>query len=218
MGSTEQETLSQIIGFLDDWRANQYGGAAVADAINNLTAVSGTATREELERIVETLEGLVVVMAGQHGLAAATQGTTPAPPTDPSDEAKAKVRENVARLFGRMGPRLGTGNEATDIEDAPSTVLDARTPILPDPLRAGGSATIYGAGLDAVAVVGVDGTQAAIASILPGEVEFTVPSGVSSGVVTVDVVLRDGTIFLLEVEAVGDPSASRQTSRKGGRS
>ena len=118
------------------------------------------------------------MLANQQALAAgATRGHVrlrTAPP-DPSDEARAKIRENVEEIALRMGKKLGTGDEAVEIETRRQIVLSDFDPILPVPIRAGGDATIYGAGLDAVTDIVVDGAPASIGRILPGEVDFTVP-------------------------------------------
>jgi hypothetical protein len=218
--TTQQQMLEQVYGILDDWKAQRFGGEPIVEAINNLTAVSGTATRQELERIVDGLQNLAEVLANQQALAAAGQaapvasGASFAAATDPSDEARAKIRENVEEIAIRMGKRLGTGDEAVEIGPPEKVVLSAFDPILPVPIRAGGDATIYGAGLDAVTDIEVDGTPALIGRILPGEVDFTVPDDASAGVVTVRIFTYDDELDL-DVEVTGGIYSARNPSRKG---
>jgi hypothetical protein len=219
--------LEQLYGILDDWKAQRFGGEPIVDAINNLTAVSGTATRHELERIVEGLDRLAEVLANQQVLTAAeltatlqaltgSSGTSfSSSTTDPSDDARAKIRHNVEELALRMGKRLGTGDEALEIDDPPSIVLSEFDPILPIPLRAGGDAAIYGAGLDNVSEIVVDGNSATIGRILPGEVDFTVPAETSAGIATVNVITVDGLALEFAVEVTGGIYSVQKSSRKG---
>jgi hypothetical protein len=225
--TTQGQMLEQVYGILDDWKAQQFGGESIVEAINNLTAVSGTATRQELERIAEGLQGLAEVLANQQALAAAELtatlqalsagggGTSSSPSTDPSDEARAQIRENVEEIALRMGKRLGTGDEAIEIGPPDSIVFSALDPILPVPIRPGGDATIYGAGLEAVSDIVIDGTSVSIGRILPGEVDFTVPQDTSAGVVTVQIFTVDGEEFVLDVEVSGGIYSVQKSSRKG---
>jgi hypothetical protein len=207
--------LDQVYGILDDWKAQQFGGEPIVEAINNLTAVSGTATRQELERIVESLQNLAEVLANQQAVAADGAGTSFSTSTDPSDEARAKIRENVEEIALRMGKKLGTGDEAVEIGPPDKVVLSDFDPILPVPIRPGGDATIYGAGLDSVTDIVVDGTSASIGRILPGEVDFTVPQDTSAGVVTVQLFTVDNYELDLDVEVTGGIYTVQKSSRKG---
>src|SRR5215831_8725391 len=215
--------LEQLYGILDDWKAQQFGGEPIVEAINNLTAVSGTATRQELERIVEGLQSLAEVLASQQPLVVAElaaalgggAGTSFSTSTDPSDEARAKIRENVEEIAVRMGKKLGTGDEAVEIGPPDKIQLSDVDPILPVPIRAGGDATIYGAGLEAVTDIVVDGAPAQIGRILPGEVDFTVPQDTSAGVVTVQIFTVDGDELDLGVEVTGGIYTVQKSSRRG---
>jgi hypothetical protein len=225
--TTQEQLLEQVYGILDDWKAQQFGGEPIVEAINNMTAVSGTATRQELERIVEGLQNLAEVLANQQALAAAEltatlqalaaggAETSFSTSTDPSDEARAKIRENVEEIALRMGKKLGTGDEAVEISPPDKVVLSDFDPILPVPIRPGGDATIYGAGLDAVTDIVVDGTSASIGRILSGEVDFTVPQDTSAGVVTVQIFTVDNDQLDLDVEVTGGISTVQKSSRKG---
>jgi hypothetical protein len=227
--TTQQQMLEQVYGILDDWKAQQFGGEPIVEAINNLTAVSGTATRQELERIVEGLQSLAEVLANQQALAAdevtaallaiaSSGGTTVTPPPDPSDEARAQIRANVEEISLRMGAKLGTGNEALEIGPPDKVVLDAVNPILPVPLLAGGEATIFGAGLDNVSEINVDGEPTTLGRILSGEVDFTVPTDVSaSGTATVEVITIDNESFTFDVAVTGGVFSAQKSCRKGGR-
>jgi hypothetical protein len=225
--TTQEQMLEQVYGLLDDWKAQQFGGEPIVEAINNLTAVSGTATRQELERIVEGVQNLAEVLATQQvlqaaeltaalqALAAGGTSFTPAT-TDPSDEARAKIRANVEEISLRMGKKLGTGNEALEIGPADTIALSEFDPILPVPIRAGGDATIYGAGLDNVVAVLVDGQSATIGRVLPGEVDFTVPADVpASGVATIEVITIDAASFTFDVAVTGGVYTVQKLSRKG---
>jgi hypothetical protein len=83
------------------------------------------------------------------------------------------------------------------------------------PIRPGGDATIYGAGLDAVTGIVVDGASASIGRILPGEVDFTVPQDTSAGVVTVQIFTADNDELDLDVEVTGGIHTVQKSSRKG---
>jgi hypothetical protein len=217
----------QIIGILDDWKAQQFGGEPIIEAINKLTAISGASARQELARIAEGIQTLTEVIASQEAapspqltaallaLGGGGVGGGPLPtPSDPSDDARAEIRRNVEEISQRMGGRLGTGDEALPIGDSPTITLSDRDPILPVPLRAGGEATIYGAGLENVTEIAIDEQVVTIGRILPGEIDFTVPAEVSAGTVEVDVVSRD-TIIEFQIEVVGGIETTQKSSRKG---
>ena len=137
---------------------------------------------------------------------------------DKSDEARSKIRKNVAELSDRMGPRLGTGDLAEDIEDLPNMSISDRDPILPVPLRPGGGASIYGARLDAVTDIVIDGHPVSINRVLPGEIDLTVPLDVSDG--TVEVVVAFGRLaYEFEAEVSGGQQTQQVSkTRKGVRS
>lgn len=223
--ATQAQLFEQVYGILDDWKAQQFGGEPIVEAIEKLTAVSGTAMREELERIVEGLQNLATALERQRATGAAelsaalqalgAQASAEDDSRDPSDAARRKIRHNVAELAKRMGPRLGTGDEPLEIDKPPGTVLSDRDWILPVPLRAGGDASIYGAGLDAVRAITIDRSLATIRRQLPGEVDFTVPSDVQPGTVEVVVALVDQRSLERQVEVDSGPTPRHRPSRRG---
>jgi hypothetical protein len=207
--TTQEQMLEQMYGILDDWKAQQFGGAPIVEAIER-TAVSTSATNQELKHAVEGLKDLAEVLHQQQVSAPATAASAP------SDEARKEIRDNVHRLFVRMGRRLGTGDEPLEIQDPELVVLSRRNWILPVPLRGGGDAAIYGGGLDNVHGIIIDGKPATIGRILPGEVEFAVPADVRTDKVDVRIELKKGLSALeFEVPAIGVQTTIQTASRKG---
>jgi hypothetical protein len=212
----ESDDLAErLYGILDDWKAQQYGGAPIVEAIQNLTAVSGTAARRDAKSVVGALEKLTEALTRQQEEAAARlvaalrSGDDAAPGTGTGDDGDAdrdrrRIRENVAELRRRMGPTLDTGDRALHLRRLPHTRLSEPGFVVPGTLRAGRDAAIYGAGLEAVTGIRIGDETAEIHSVLPGEVSFTVPSGLRPGTVDVVVELHDAKDLHREVRVGND--------------
>jgi hypothetical protein len=212
-----EELLEQLYGILDDWKAQQFGGEQIVEAIDKMRMVAATApgTSEELRRIAEAVEGLAKAMAAQQGTT--YEGPAPVPESAPQRE----VRENFAEIKRRMGRTPDTGGDAVEVDALPASSLSERDPVQPSPVFPDGDASIYGVGLDAVRAIRFDGSRAPIRRRGPGEVQVTVPSDISRGEVDVEVELADGTCLTGSVEVADDGPGGgyfRQQPTKGGRS
>lgn len=213
-----KELLQQLYGILDDWRANKFGGETLADAIDKLAAVAGTAPKPtaELKKISDTLDRLVDTAGAQPPAStdmsrqlekiagALEQIADSATAQEPTDEGQQAIRANFAEIAVRMGTRLDTGNDAVAIEPIPTSSLSDRDPILPDPVFPGGDASIYGVGLDTVREVQFDGECAAIRRRAPGEVRLTVPSDLDPRRAKVTILLPHGRHLTLWVDVIDE--------------
>ena len=190
--TTQEQMLGQVYGILDDWKAQQFGGEPIVEAINSLTAAP-------VRRRGRNSSGSSRVCRAWPRCSRTSRRSRPAargvvlhrhrsvgrgPGEDPRERRGIAVR---------MGKKLGTGDEAVEIGPPDKIVLSDFDPILPVPIRPGGDATVYGAGLDAVTDIQVDSSPATIRRRLrEGDVGSTVPVGVWSGSVDVVVVLDNG--------------------------
>jgi hypothetical protein len=137
----------------------------------------------------------------------------------PGEPAETSVLDNVAALEKRMGPTLDTGDKPITVPAPPQAQIRQ---MIPTP-GVSGDFTIYGAGLNSVREIVVDGELADITKQLPGEIQFMLPRGVSSGEVEVEVKLVDGTEvtgpaerpFTLLIKPVYDYSGARESQADG---
>lgn len=218
---TQEDLLEQLYGILDDWKAQNFGGDPIVEAIDNLRVMAATtpATSEELKKVTAALEKLANAVAMQQGpagdsapelkkiartlerLAANVRAE------DSTEREREEIADNVAEIASRMGRRLDTGS--VRMKPTPREAsLDRANPIAPKLVFADGDASIYGVGLDAVREIRIDGSPAAIRRRTSREVEIRVPAGVGSGKVGVEVVLADGSVLQTTAKGV-------QTSAKG---
>lgn len=213
----QDKLLDQLYGLLEDWRAKQYGGETIVDAIERLIAVIGASpTNAELEKIRIALEKLADVAEAPSEAAveawrsrtlmdvrtAAGAPAPEAPTTDLAAEARNVVHRNVAELKRRMGWRPDPGNDPIPITAPPSATT---TEIVPRTVSPGGDASLYGTGLTAVREIFVGGYPARIRRRMPGEVAFEVPAAAENGDVVVT--LADGDPQQLSVDVVPDGSS-----------
>jgi hypothetical protein len=212
---TQEDLLEQLYGILDDWKAQNFGGDPIVEAIDNLRVMAATApaTSEELKKVTAALEKLANAVAAQQGPAgdsapelkkiARTLERLAANVTaeDSTEREREEIADNVAEIASRMGRRLDTGSVRMT-PTRPEASLDKANPIAPKTVFADGDASIYGVGLDAVREVRIDGSRAAIRRRTSREVEITVPARVGNGKVGVEVVLADGRVLQTSAKGV----------------
>jgi hypothetical protein len=223
---TQEELLEQMYGILDDWKAQRFGGEPIVEAIEKLAAVSGGTRRDELDVLVDGMRNLAAALVEQQVISAAELTTalqalvaTTSGGVGGSDDTTGnesdQIRQNVAELSRRMGPKLGTLDEPVTIGDPAAATLSKVDPILPVPLLPGGAATLHGAGLSAVTGIRVDGTAVIVERVLAGEVDFTAPRDlVPDSTVEVIAFLPDNQALAVDV-AVGAGQTTGQQSNKG---
>jgi hypothetical protein len=223
---TQEELLEQMYGILDDWKAQRFGGEPIVEAIEKLAAVSGGTRRDELDVLVGGMRNLAEALVEQQvisgaelttalqALVSATSGGS-GDSDDPTGGESDQIRENVAELSLRMGPKLGTGDEPLTIGEPAAATLSDVDPILPVPLLPGGEATLYGAGLGAVTGISVDGTEVVVERVLSGEVDFTAPYDLVSGTTVRVIAFLPNNLALAVDVAVGPGQTTGQQSKKG---
>lgn len=212
---TQEDLLKQLYGILDDWKAQNFGGDPIVEAIDNLRLMAATTptTSEELKKATAALEKLADAVAAQSG-----PGGDSAPELkkiartletlarrvrtdDATEQEREEVADNVAEIAARMGRRPDTGSVRMK-PTPPEASLDRANPIAPKTVFADGNASIYGVGLDAVREVRIDGSPAAIRRRAAREVAITVPARVGPGKVGVEVVLADGRVLQTSAKGV----------------
>jgi hypothetical protein len=212
------ELMDQLYGLLEDWKARDFGGDTIVEALEKLIAVIGSspATSHELEKIRVALERLADAVESQPDAlteAGAVElrpaGVTTPAGEDRAAEARDVIHRNVAELAERMSWRTDPTDDPLSITAPPAA---APREIVPSAVLPGSDASLYGAGLTAVRGIFVDGSRATIRRRLPGEVAFEVPSDVSDG--DVEVRLADGEVWRGSVDVIQDVSSRYASTRE----